>query len=117
MTQHSFDFAPPPRENEQEIQTWVTQHNQKVVAAARTATIPSSSLLAALDASDAKQNTVYLLRGILGEVLRKSMATPAFPSKRLFLKALRAEMSMKRSSQDLVFTLRDVLMKTNSPSQ
>ena len=116
MTQQSLDFAPILREHDQEIHTWVNQHNQKVAAAARTATHTSGSLLVALDASDAKQNAVYLLRGVLGQVLRKSMGAPASPSKRLFLKALRAEISMKRSSQDSVFTLRDVLMKTNIPS-
>ena len=111
MTQHSFDFALQPRENDQEIQKLMEKHNQQVLIAARTSTISSGSLMSALDRSEAKSNAVYLLRGALGQILRKSMGSGMHPSKRGFLKAIRAEMTMKKSPQDPAFTLRDILMK------
>ena len=111
MTQHSFDFAPQPRENDQEIQKWMEKHNQQVASAVRTSPASSGSLMSALDRSEAKSNAVYLLRGALGQILRKSMGPGMHSSKRGFMKAIRAEMTIKKSSQDPAFILRDILMK------
>ena len=111
MTQHSFDFAPPPRENDQEIQKWMEKHNQQVASAARIAPASSGSLMSALNRTEAKSNAVYLLRGSLSQILRKSMGPGMHSSKRGFLKAIRGEMAMKKSPQDPAFILRDILMK------
>lgn len=113
MKQHSFDFAPLPIEGSKETQQWVDHHNQQVTAAARIPSIPPSSLLSAIDGTEAKSNAVYLLRGVLSQILRKSSSagTPIF--KRQFLQGLRAEIQIKKTSQDPAFSLRNVLISTH----
>jgi hypothetical protein len=111
MTQHLFDFDPKPTEEAKEIQKWVEQHNQQVMIAARTFSIPPGSLLGAVDRAGAKANAVYLLRGILSQYLRNSMRPGSFPSKAGFLHALHGEMAVKKTSQDPAFTLRNILIK------
>jgi hypothetical protein len=111
MTQHSFDFTPPPKENAKEIQNWVDQHNHQVMGAAQTTSASLGSLLSALNGSEAKANAVYLIRGVLGQILRKNSGPGAHVFRRGFMLALRAEIKMKKSSQDPALALRDVLIK------
>jgi hypothetical protein len=111
MTQSSFDFAQTPNLEAQEIQKWVEKHNHEVISAARAPTAPPGSLLGAIDSADAKANAVYLLRGVLGQILRKSMGAGPSPFKRAFLQTLRAEISVKKTSQDPALILRDILLK------
>ena len=110
MTQYSFDFAPSPTQEAQEIEKWVEKHNQQVMAAARAPTFPPGSLLGALDAREAKANAVYMLRGILSQHLKRSAGSSGPPSKKGFLKALRGEIVLKNSSQDPAFIVRNLLI-------
>lgn len=119
MTQHSFDFASEvnrkvEEDHKEEIQKWVTKHNQQVAIAARTPNVPVGSLLGAIDQAEAKANAVYLLRGVISQVLRKSMGSESFPSRRKFIQSLRAEMSIKKTSHNPAFSLRDILIKVHS---
>lgn len=116
MTQHHFDFLPPPDTASKEIQKWVEQHNQQVIAAARTASSVPGSLLSALDAREAKANAVYLLRSVLGQQLRRSLGaggTSSFLLRKGFLQALKAEINVKKTSQDPAPTVRHVLVRTH----
>lgn len=114
MTQSSFDFAPLANKEAEETQKWVDQHNQQVIKLAQTSFIPPGSLLGALDATEAKTNAVYLLRGVLGQTLRKSMGPNTLSFKKGFLQSLKAEMSIKKTSRNSALTLRDILIKTHS---
>jgi hypothetical protein len=114
MTQQSFDFETHTDENDKEIQRWVEQHNQQVMLASGTPKISPGSLLSALDGSEAKANSVYLLRTVLGQCLRKSMVPGVVPFKRAFMQALLGEISVKKSSQDPCFTIRNILVKTHT---
>ena len=113
MTQHSFDFASKPNQEAKDIQEWVEKHNQKVIMAARVPSLPPGSLLGAIDRGEAKANAVYFLRGVLSQYLRKSMG-PGETAKAAFLQALRAEISVKKTTEDAAFTLRDILIKTHT---
>jgi hypothetical protein len=112
MTQNCFDFSPKPNEEAKNIQEWVEKHNQKVIMAARAPSIPPGSLLGAIDRGEAKANAVYLLRGVLSQCLRKSMG-PGEVTKKAFLEALRGEISVKKTTRDAAFALRDILIKTH----
>jgi len=114
MTQQNFNFIPHRDENDQETKRWMEHHNQQVIAASRSPNISPGSLLSALDKNDAKANSVYLLRTVLGQCLRKSMVPGAVPFKQGFMQALRGEMSIKTSSQNSTYTIRNVLVKTHS---
>lgn len=111
MTQHSFDFINPASENNKEIQRWVDQHNQQVIAASQSPNVSPGTLLSALDSHEAKANSVYLLRTILGQTLRKSLVPGIIPFKRGFVQALRGEISIKKSSQDPTYIIRNILIK------
>jgi hypothetical protein len=115
MSQTSFDFAPKPNEEAKEIQLWVERHNQQVMAAARSSSLPPGSLLSALDGTEAKANAVYLLRGVLGNNLRKSMGSGQLSPKSGFLQALRGEIAVKKSTQDPALTIRNILIKAHTP--
>lgn len=114
MTQQSFDFAAPSNENAKEIQRWVEQHNQQVMVASGVPNISPGSLLSALDGNEARVNSVYLLRTVLGQCLRKSMVPGVVPFKRGFMQALRGEISIKKSSQDPTLTIRNILVKIHT---
>ena len=111
MTQTSFDFVLQPSQEAKEIQKWVEHHNQQVVAQAHTSSTPPGSLLGAIHGGEAKSNAVYLLRGVLGQHLRRSMGSRSLFLKKAFLQALMGEMSVKRTNQDPTHTVRDVLIK------
>jgi hypothetical protein len=115
MTQYSFDFAPPPTQEAQEIEKWVEKHNQQVIAAARTPTFPPGSLASALDARETKANAVYMLRGILSQLLRGSAGIGPSPSKGGFVKALRGEIVLKNANQDPAFIVRNLLIRMIPP--
>jgi|GEM_PF-2338857 len=111
MTQTSFDFMSQPSQEAKEIQKWMENHNQQVIAQASTISTPPGSLLGALNGSEAKSNAVYLLRGVLGHQLRKSMGSSSFTLKKTFLQALKGEIVVKKTSQDIAQTIRNVLIK------
>lgn len=115
MTQQRFDFAPPPHEEAKDIQKWVEQHNQQAIIASQIPNTSPGSLLSALDKGEAKANAVYLLRGILGQCLRRAIPLEASSFKKGFLQALRGEMAIKKTNQDPTLILRDILIKIHSP--
>jgi hypothetical protein len=114
MTQHSFDFTTQINEKDKEIQRWVEQHNQQVVAAAQMPQVSPGTLLSALDGNEAKANSVYMMRTVLGQCLRKSLVPGVIPFKRRFIQVLRGEITIKKSSQDPAFAIRNVLVKLHS---
>jgi hypothetical protein len=114
MTQSSFDFASPPNKEAEEIQKWVEKHNQQIIRSAHVSSVPPGSLLGAIDGAEARANTVYLLRGVMGQILRKSIGSGPVSFKKGFLQSLRAEMSIKKSSRNSALTLRDILIKMHS---
>ena len=111
MTQQRFDFASPPNEEAKDIQKWVEHHNQQTMMAAQVPSSPPGSLLSALDEREARVNAVYLLRGILGQCLRKSMLPKASSFKQGFLQALGGEIAIKKTNRDPALILRDILIK------
>lgn len=112
MTQNSFDFISQPNQEAKEIQKWVERHNQQVIAQASTPSTPPGSLLGAIHGGEAKSNAVYLLRGVLGQQLRKSMGSTSLNLKKGFLQALKGEMTLKKTNQDSAQILRNILVKT-----
>lgn len=111
MTQASFDFIPQPNQEAKEIQKWVESHNKQIITQANTVNIPPGSLLGALNESETRSNAVYLLRGVLSQQLRKSMGSSSFVLKKTFLQSLKGEMVVKKTSQDIAQTVRNVLIK------
>lgn len=114
MTQQSFDFTPQPNESDTEIRKWVEHHNQQVIVASQNVNVSPGSLLSALGSGEARANAVYLLRTVLGQHLRKSMVPGIVPFKRGFLQALRGEMTIKKTSQDPTYTIRNILIKMHA---
>ena len=112
MTQYHFDFPLKRDEEAKETQKWVEQHNQQVIMAARTSSLPPGSLLSAIDRREAKTNAVYLLRGVVNQHLRKSTASGLLSFKKGFLQALRGEIAVKKTAQDPAFMLRHIFLKT-----
>lgn len=111
MTQISFDFTLQPNQEAKEIQKWVENHNQQVITQASVASTPPGSLLSTLNKSEARSNAVYLLRGVLSQQLRKSVGSSSFALKKTFLHSLKGEMIIKKTSQDIAQTIRNVLIK------
>lgn len=114
MTQITFDFLSPETqgtEKTQEIQKWVNQHNQKVIASAQVPSASFGSLLSALQEKEVAANSVYMVRGLLGQQMRKSISSGSFDSKKMFLQTLKAEMCIKKTNRDPILILRDVLIK------
>jgi hypothetical protein len=111
MTQTHFDFVSQPNQEAKEIQKWVERHNQQVIAQASIPSTPPGSLLGAINEAEAKSNAVYLLRGVLGQQLRKSMGSSSSSLKKGFLQALKGEITLKKSNQDTAQIVRDILIK------
>jgi hypothetical protein len=111
MTQASFDFISQPNREAKEIQKWVEYHNQQVIAQASTSSAPPGSLLGAINGGEAKSNAVYLLRGVLGQQLRKSMGSSSLSLKKGFVQALKGEITLKKTNQDTAQIVRDILIK------
>lgn len=111
MTQTSFDFATQPNQEAKEIQKWVEHHNQQINAQANTLSTPPGSFLSAINRGDTKLNAVYLLRGVLGQQLRKSMGSNSINLKKGFLQGLKAEMLIKKTNRDTAQIVRDILIK------
>jgi hypothetical protein len=111
MTQTSFDFLLQPSPEAKEIQKWVEHHNQQVIAQTHSASKPPGSLLSAINEGEAASNAVYLLRGVLGQQLRKSMGSSSLFLKKSFLQALKGEITLKKTNQDTALIVRDIMIK------
>ena len=111
MTQTSFDFVSQPNQEVKEIQKWVERHNQQVIAQASSSSTPPGSLLSAINGGEAKSNAVYLLRSVLGQQLRKSMSSSSLNLKKGFVQTLKREIALKKTNQDIVQIVRDILIK------
>lgn len=111
MTQTSFDFLLQPNQEAKEIQKWVEHHNQQVIAQVSSTSKPPGSLLSAINGGEATSNAVYLLRGVLGQQLRKSMGSSSSFLKKGFLQALNGEITLKKTNQDTAQIVRDILIK------
>ena len=113
MAQYSFDFTPPPCPETQNILKETDQHNQRVIAVACVPSLPSGSLLSAVDASETRLNAIYILRGVLNRQLRSALGnTQTAVSRKNFLRSLKAEIALKKTGQNVAGTVRHILIKS-----
>lgn len=73
------------------------------------------TLLTGLDQTTIKNTSVYILRGLLGQYLRRSLSSDltSLQNRRQFMATLSHEIKLKREGLDPIFLVRDALYPTS----
>ncbi len=101
FTQFSFSFAQ---------ETKPSSISKSAPSAARYVPI---TVLTGLDETEVKNTSVYLLRGLLSQTMKKSVGIDlnAHAQRQNFVSILSQEIALKNTGLDSVFLVRDALLK------